>query len=42
MGSDGQPMGFWTKTGRKGKDYFSLTSKSKKDNQAIFRYYNTK
>lgn len=42
MGSDGQPMGFWTKSGVKGPDYFSLNSKSKQPNEAIFRYHNTK
>lgn len=41
-GSDGQPMGFWTKSGRKGRDYFSLKSKGLQGNQAIFRYHNTK
>ncbi len=42
MGPDGQPMGFWTKSGRKGPDYFSLKFQNKKPNQAIFRYHNTK
>lgn len=42
MGPDGQPMGFWTKSGRKGPDFFSLKSRTKKPNQAIFRYHNTK
>jgi hypothetical protein len=42
MGSDGQPMGFWTSSGRKGRDYFSFSSKNKKSNEAIFRYQNTK
>lgn len=34
-------MGFWTKSGRKGPDFFSLKSESKEPNQAIFRYHNT-
>lgn len=42
MGPDGQPMGFWTKTGRKGPDFFSLSFQGKKKNQAVFRYHNTK
>ena len=42
MGSDGQPLGYWTKSGKKGKDFFSLSSKNLKENQAIFRYHNTK
>jgi hypothetical protein len=42
MGSDGEPMAFWTSSGRKGESYFSLKSKSLEINQAIYRYYNTK
>lgn len=42
MGSDGQPMGFWTKSGRKGPLYFSLNYQNKKPNQAVYRYHNTK
>jgi hypothetical protein len=42
MGSDGEPMAFWTKTGRTASNYYSLNSTSKKVNQAIYRYYNTK
>lgn len=41
-GSDGQPNGFWTKTGRKGSDFFSLRSTNLLKNEAIFRYHNTK
>lgn len=32
MGTDGQPMGFWTKSGRVGPDFFSLNSKNRKRN----------
>jgi len=42
MGSDGEPMAFWTKSGEQGEVYYSLASKSLKKNQAIYRYYNTK
>lgn len=42
MGSDGQPLGFWTMSGRKGPLYFSLNYAGKKANQAVYRYYNTK
>lgn len=42
MGSDGEPMAFWTKEGKKAEVFYSLNSSSLKKNQAIYRYYNTK
>jgi hypothetical protein len=42
MGSDGQAMGFWTASGKRGPDYFSFESQQAKPNEAIYRYQNTK
>ena len=39
--SDGQPLSFWTATGRKGELYNSLKS-NRTENQAVYRYINTK
>ena len=42
MGSDGEPMAYWTRSGARGEVYFTLKSKTLKKNDAIYRYYNTK
>lgn len=42
MGSDGEPMAFWTKSGKQAEVYYTLNSSSLKKHQAIYRFYNTK